>query len=38
MLRAARDLAHDLAKAGGEDGPEMVHSRAEITRLPAHTA
>ena len=38
MLCAARDLAHDLAKAGGEDYPEMVHSRAEITRLRAHPA
>ncbi len=34
VLRAARDLA----EAGGEDGPEVAHSRAEITRLRAHTA
>ena len=38
MLRAARDLADNLAEAGGEDGPEVAHSRAEITRLRAHTA
>jgi hypothetical protein len=34
VLRAARDLA----EAGGEDGPEVAHSRAEITWLRAHTA
>jgi hypothetical protein len=38
VLRAACDLAHDLAEAGGEDDPEMIHSRAEITRLRAHPA
>lgn len=34
VLRAA----HDLAEAGGEDGPEVVHYRAEITRMRARTA
>ncbi len=42
MLRAARDFAHYFAKAGGEDGPDMIHFRAEITRLrptrPDHPA
>jgi hypothetical protein len=38
VLRAARDLAHDLAEAGEEDDPEMIHSRAEITRLRTHPA
>ncbi len=38
VLRAARDLAYNLAEAGGEDGPEVGHSRVEVTRLRAHTA
>jgi protease PrsW len=33
VLRAARDLAADLAAANGRDDPEVVHSRAEIARL-----
>lgn len=33
VLRAARDLAHDLAVAGGQDSPEVLHSRAEVHRL-----
>ncbi len=37
VLRAASDLAHNLAEAGGEDGPEVAHPRAEVTRLRAHT-
>ena len=35
VLRAGRDLAHDLATAGGDDSPEVLHSRAEIARLRA---
>jgi hypothetical protein len=39
VLRAARHFAHnDPAQADGEDGPEVVHSRAEVTRLRTHTA
>ena len=34
VLRAAPDLA----EAGGEDAPEVAQSRAEISRLRAHTA
>ncbi len=34
LLRAAPDLA----EAGGEDSPEVAQSRAEISRLRAHTA
>jgi RsiW-degrading membrane proteinase PrsW (M82 family) len=33
VLRAARDLAEDLAEAGGETTPAVEHSRAEIARL-----
>ena len=33
VLRAARDLAEDLAEANGETTPEVEHSRAEIERL-----
>ena len=36
VLRAARDLAEDLAVSGGTDTPEVEHSRAEIKRLRAH--
>ena len=35
VLRAARDLAADLAAAGGEDTPSVEHSRREIARLRA---
>jgi RsiW-degrading membrane proteinase PrsW (M82 family) len=33
VLRAARDLAHDIAVAGGTNSPQVEHSRGEITRL-----
>jgi RsiW-degrading membrane proteinase PrsW (M82 family) len=33
VLRAAGDLAEDLAEAGGYDSPAVLHSRAEIGRL-----
>jgi protease PrsW len=33
LLRAARDLAADLAEAGGDDTPHVLHARAEIARL-----
>ncbi|MGY1745515.1 PrsW family intramembrane metalloprotease [Blastococcus sp. SYSU D00695] len=33
LLRATRDLAQDLARAHGDDSPEVQHSRAEIIRL-----
>jgi hypothetical protein len=33
VLRATRDLAQDLAEAGGDDSPAVLHSRAEIGRL-----
>jgi protease PrsW len=33
VLAAGRDLAHDLATAGGDDSPAVLHSRAEIARL-----
>jgi RsiW-degrading membrane proteinase PrsW (M82 family) len=33
VLRAVRDLASDLAEAGGEDTPHVLHARAEIARL-----
>jgi RsiW-degrading membrane proteinase PrsW (M82 family) len=33
VLRAARDLAADLAEAGGEDTPDVLHARAEVARL-----
>jgi protease PrsW len=33
ILRAARDLAADLSRAGGDDSPEVRHSRDEIARL-----
>ncbi len=35
VLRAARDLAADLAAAGGADTPEVAHAREEIARLRA---
>lgn len=35
VLRAARDLAADLAVAGGEDTPPVEYSRSEIARLRA---
>ena len=37
VLRAARDLAEDLAASGGADTPEVAHSRAEISRLRTHS-
>lgn len=33
VLRAARNLDHDLASADGADRAEVEHSRAEIARL-----
>jgi protease PrsW len=33
VLRAARDLAHDLSAAGGEETARVQHSRAEVQRL-----
>ncbi|WP_198664039.1 PrsW family intramembrane metalloprotease [Jiangella endophytica] len=33
VVRAARDLGHDLAAAGGETSAAVAHSRAEIVRL-----
>jgi len=33
VLRAARDLAADLAVAGGEDTPAVEYSRSELARL-----
>lgn len=33
VIRAARDLGHDLAAANGETSPSVAHSRAEIARL-----
>jgi RsiW-degrading membrane proteinase PrsW (M82 family) len=33
LVRAARDLAQDLAASGGVDTPQVEHSRAEIARL-----
>jgi protease PrsW len=33
VLRAARDLAQDLSAAGGEETPQVQHSRAEVQRL-----
>ena len=33
VLRAARDLANDLAAGHGADTPQVTHSRAEIARL-----
>jgi RsiW-degrading membrane proteinase PrsW (M82 family) len=38
LLRAARDLAADLAAANGRDDPEVLHSRAEIARLRGQAA
>jgi RsiW-degrading membrane proteinase PrsW (M82 family) len=35
VLRAARDLAADLAQSGGEETPAVRHARAEIARLRA---
>jgi RsiW-degrading membrane proteinase PrsW (M82 family) len=35
VLRAARDLAADLAAASGGETPEVAHARAEIARLRA---
>jgi hypothetical protein len=37
VLRAARDLAEDLAASGGAETPEVEHSRAEISRLRTHS-
>jgi RsiW-degrading membrane proteinase PrsW (M82 family) len=33
VVRAARDLAGDLADSGGADTPQVGHARAEIARL-----
>ena len=33
VLAAARDLTGDLAAAGGDETPEVAHSRAEINRV-----
>ena len=33
VLRAARDLVQELARAGGQETPEVHHARAEIARL-----
>ena len=33
VLRAARDLVQELARAGGRSTPEVEHARAEIARL-----
>lgn len=33
VLRAIRDLATDLAAAGGTETPDVAHARAEIARL-----
>jgi hypothetical protein len=38
LLRAARDLAADLAEAEGDDTPEVQHSRSEIARLRGHSS
>lgn len=35
LLRAIRDLAQDLSRSGGDDSPDVEHSRAEIARLRA---
>ncbi|WP_116451173.1 PrsW family intramembrane metalloprotease [Blastococcus litoris] len=37
VLRAARDLAQDLARADGDDSPAVLHARAEIGRLRRHS-
>ena len=33
VLRAARDLVQELARAGGRETPEVAHARAEVVRL-----
>ncbi|MDT7555429.1 MAG: protease PrsW [Pseudonocardiales bacterium] len=33
VLHAIRDLAEDLSRSGGEDSPDVEHSRSEIARL-----
>lgn len=33
VLRAIRDLAQDLSRSGGQESPDVEHSRAEIARL-----
>lgn len=38
VLRAALDLAHELARSGGEDNERVAHERAEIARLRAGAA
>ncbi|WP_046772577.1 hypothetical protein [Jiangella alkaliphila] len=38
LIRATRDLGHDLAVAGGETSPAVEHSRAEIARLRGRVA
>jgi RsiW-degrading membrane proteinase PrsW (M82 family) len=35
VLRAAFDLAHEIALAGGADSPGVAHERAEIARVRA---
>ncbi|SDU79515.1 hypothetical protein [Jiangella alkaliphila] len=38
LIRAARDLGHDLAVADGETSPAVEHSRAEIACLHGRVA
>lgn len=38
ILRAALDLAHELAAAGGPESPGVAHERAEVSRLRAELA
>ncbi|XVS62175.1 PrsW family intramembrane metalloprotease [Actinosynnema sp. CA-299493] len=33
LIEGAGDLAHELARAGGDDSPGVVHARAELHRL-----
>jgi protease PrsW len=33
LLEAAHDLADELARAGGQDGPRVAYARAELARL-----
>ena len=37
VVRAARDLVQELARAGGQSTPEVEHARAEIARLRGGT-
>ena len=38
VLRAALDLGHELAAAGGNDSPGVARERAEIARLRGKVA